>query len=151
MKTSENTYNHTSEPSTGQVLRRPKLLVVDGEEYNRLLYQLELEDEGYQVIPAANSQDAMKVLEREMVDLMVLGVVLHDILMIKDLQQILTMKRDTPCIINSVSKDARGFFMKLGAEGWVEKSSDLKKLKETIRICLSQEAKNQPRTGVQYE
>jgi len=123
---------------------------MDSEKYIRLLYKLELEDEGYTVVPSANLKEAAKVLKGEQVDLIVLGAELSDMLRIKDLEEIVGSKRDVPCIVNSIFPDAKEFFMQLGAEEYVEKSSNLKKLKRAVRTCLTQYRKR-PAMEVQGE
>ena len=115
----------------------PKILIVESERYHRLLYKLELEDEGYKVLLTSNSQDSRKVAEREHIDLIVFDAGLAELYRISDMQKLVSTKRDTPLIINSIFPQYKDFFAELGAEGYVEKSSNLKELKVAIKNCLT--------------
>jgi PleD family two-component response regulator len=51
-----------------------KILVVDDDDAIRMLIEMELKDEGYQVITASNAKDALKLVETEPLDLVILDI-----------------------------------------------------------------------------
>jgi DNA-binding response OmpR family regulator len=55
-----------------------KILLVENEEGQRLLYEQELNEEGYQVLWARNGKEALKHLEELPCDLVVLDIVMPE-------------------------------------------------------------------------
>ena len=52
------------------------VLIVDDQALNRILLSQMLKDEGYQVSMAFNGQEAIKVLEHEPIDIVLLDVIM---------------------------------------------------------------------------
>ena len=50
------------------------ILVVDDDDPIRRLIELELKDDGYQVLTASNAQDALKLVQTESIDLVILDI-----------------------------------------------------------------------------
>ena len=57
----------------------PTVLVVDDDEHQRLLYQEELEFEGYEVILAASGQEAIDTIANQSVDCVVLDIAMSTV------------------------------------------------------------------------
>lgn len=120
------------------------ILIVDDEPHIRMLYERELGEEGYRIEAVATGEEALRVLEREPVDLVVLDIRLreHEPNGLTLLNEILTRKRDQKVIINT----AYASYMDEGASwlanGFVVKSSDLTELKTKIRDVLAKEEKS---------
>jgi len=112
-----------------------KILVVEDEEGLRLLYQEELESEGYQVITAQNGREAIQKLE-ERPDLIVLDIVMPVMDGMEALGRILGTERKIPIILNTSYPGYREDFMSWAADAYVTKSMDLTELKAKIKELL---------------
>ncbi len=53
-----------------------RILVVDDDKNTRRLFQAVLENEGYQVVTAENGENALEVMDREYIDLVVLDIMM---------------------------------------------------------------------------
>ncbi len=112
-----------------------KILVVEDEEGLRLLYQEELETEGYRVITARNGREAIQKLE-EGPDLIVLDIVMPVMNGMEALGRILGRERRVPIILNTSYPGYREDFMSWAADAYVTKSMDLTELKTKIKELL---------------
>ncbi len=115
-----------------------KILVVDDEEPIRLLYQAELEEEGYSVEVAANAQEAFDVLDNTAVDLVILDIKMPGMNGIEAMQKIVGKERKIPIVINSAYPHFKDSYMTWVAEEYVVKSSNLQELKDKIRQIIHQ-------------
>ena len=112
------------------------LLVVDDEEHQRMLYQEELGEEGYQVILARNGKEALdKVLEISP-DLIILDIRMPVMDGLEALGRIVGKERNIPVIIHSAYSSYKDDFMSWTADDFVVKSADLTELKKKIRKLL---------------
>jgi DNA-binding response OmpR family regulator len=109
-----------------------RILVVEDEASLRLLYRNELEIEGYDVSDAGTGADALKVLEYEKIDAVVLDLRLPDVYGLQLLNDMLSYWRNLPVIINTAYDQFRDDFHSWGAEAFVVKSSDLAELKHVL-------------------
>lgn len=115
-----------------------KILVVDDDEHILRLYKDELTEEGYEVVLAANGQEALDLFHKEDPDLVTLDIRLPDIDGIQLLRQMKEKKPRLP-IIMSTAYDYRDDFSIWASEAYIVKSSDLNELKATIKRLLSKE------------
>lgn len=109
-----------------------RILVVEDEASLRLLYRNELEIEGYEVSDVGTGADALKVLEYEKIDAVVLDLRLPDVYGLQLLNDMLSYRRNLPIIINTAYDQFREDFHCWGAEAFVVKSSDLSELKNAL-------------------
>jgi DNA-binding NtrC family response regulator len=109
-----------------------RVLLVEDEANLRLLYRDELEIEGYEVSDVGTGADALKVLEYEKIDAVVLDLRLPDCYGLQLLDDMLSRQRDLPVVINTAYDQFRDDFHSWGAEAFVVKSSDLSELKEIL-------------------
>jgi DNA-binding response OmpR family regulator len=116
-----------------------KLLVADDEKSLRDLYQLELEEEGYQVDTAANANEVLSLLDQGKYDLIVLDIRMPGMSGIDLLQKIMARDKRQPVILNTAFSSYRDNFLTWPAEAYVVKSSDTTELKQTIKKVLSQQ------------
>ena len=112
-----------------------KILVVDDDEHILRLYKDELTEEGYEVILAANGQEALELFHKEDPDLVTLDIRLPDVDGIQLLRQMKEKKPRLP-IIMSTAYDYRDDFSIWASEAYIVKSSDLNELKATIKRLL---------------
>ncbi len=115
---------------------KAKLLIVDDEESIRLLYQQEFTDEGYDVVLASSGEEALKVLNREPVDLVILDIRMKEMSGLEALQHIVKEKKNLPVILCSAYSSYQDDFSSWLADAYVIKSSDLTELKEEVRRLL---------------
>ena len=121
-----------------------KLLVVDDEANIRILYAEELADEGYEVVTAATTSEAVEKLQLMEFDLAVLDIKLKNESGIELLQKIVKERHDMPVILCSAFSCYKDDFSAWLADGYVVKSGDLTELKQEIARVL---AKKAPRTA----
>jgi two-component system response regulator (stage 0 sporulation protein F) len=87
------------------------ILVVDDDEAIRTLLQEELTDEGYHVLTASDARQALKMVEKETLDLV---------------------------ILNTAYTQYQESFMSWAADAYIVKSSDLSELKAKVKELLGQ-------------
>ena len=117
-----------------------KLLVVDDEANIRLLYAEELQEEGYEVVTAANSAEATEKLLAGAFDLAVLDIKLKNESGIELLQKLVKERHDMPVILCSAFSCYKDDFSAWLADGYVVKSGDLTELKQEIARVLAKKA-----------
>ena len=116
-----------------------KILVVDDEENIRLLYQEELEEEGYTVDVATNGQEALDKMNTFKPDLITLDIKMPGMDGVETLRKIREVHRDLPVILCSAYGEYKQDLTTWASDSYVIKTSDLTELKGTIRILLSKD------------
>ena len=112
------------------------ILVADDEEAIRDLLAEELTDEGYRVLTASNARDALKMVETEHLDLVILDIRMPGMDGLEALPRILGMKEGLPVILNTAYSQYKESFMSWAADAYVVKSSDLSELKQKIKELI---------------
>ena len=113
-----------------------KILVVDDDSHILKLYKLELEEDGYDVVTAANGQEAMERFDSDEPDLVTLDILMPDIDGISLLRQMKEKKPRLP-IIMSTAYDYRDDFAVWASEAYMVKSADLSEMKDMIKKLLA--------------
>jgi CheY-like chemotaxis protein len=116
-----------------------RIMVVDDEENIRLLYQEELEEEGYAVDVAANGQEALDKLTSFVPDLITLDIKMPGMDGVETLRRIREVQRDLPVVLCSAYGEYKQDLTTWASDAYVIKTSDLTELKETIRTLLSRD------------
>ena len=115
-----------------------QVLLVEDESKLRLLYRLELQSEGNEIIEAATGYEAMRVLKSDCpLDAVILDLNLPDVKGWHVLNVILACRPNLPVIINTAYGSFREEFRDWHAEAYVVKSSDLSPLKDALARCLA--------------
>ena len=114
------------------------ILVIDDDEHQRMLYQEELEIEGYEVVVVSTGQEAVETVARQPIDCVVLDIAMPGMDGIETLAKILDINRQLPVILHTAYSSYKDDFMTWAAEAYVIKSSDLTSLKDHIREALQQ-------------
>ena len=112
------------------------LLIVDDETHQRMLYQEELSEEGYQIILASNGKEALEKVLEATPDLVVLDIRMPVMDGLEALGQIIGKERNIPVIIHSAYSSYKEDFMSWAADDFVVKSADLTELKRKVRELL---------------
>jgi DNA-binding response OmpR family regulator len=113
------------------------ILVVDDDEAIRTLLQEELMEEGYQVMVATDARDALKKVEKEQLDLVILDVRMPGMNGLEALPRILGLKEGLPVILNTAYSQYQESFMSWAADAYVVKSSDLTQLKAKVKELIN--------------
>jgi DNA-binding response OmpR family regulator len=115
-----------------------KILVVDDEKHNRMLYQEELQAEGYQVGTSDGSEDILAVLDRERPEVVVLDIKLGPNRSGLDLlQQIRSREQTLPVILCTAYDSFQHDLKSIAADYYVVKSVDLTELKSKVAAALA--------------
>ena len=114
------------------------LMVVEDDKNQRLLYEQELTEEGYDVILVEGGREALEKLEKATPDLVILDILMPGMDGIETLGKILGRERSIPVILNTAYSSYKDNFMTWSAEAYVVKSSDLTELKDKIREILEE-------------
>ncbi len=109
-----------------------RVLLVDDEAHLRLLYRLELELDGYEILEVGTGKEALNLLEQEKIDAVVMDLRLPDMPWHLLMNELLTRRHHLPIIINTAYEQWRDDFRTWGAEAYVVKSSDLSELKQAV-------------------
>lgn len=111
----------------------PKVMIVEDEKNLLKLYQNELEDEGFEVLPVDCGSKVLDALESFRPELVVLDIKLGDAEGLEVLEQIKSFDRGLPVILNSAYSSYKDNFSSWIADDYIVKSPDLTELKESIR------------------
>ena len=117
-------------------MEKKRLLIVDDEINQGLLYEQELTDEGYIVDVANSGAKALEMAQQNPYDLVVLDIGMPDMDGLETLGRMLSMDNKLPVILNTAYPSYKDNFMSWAADAYVVKSSDLTELKDKIRESL---------------
>lgn len=113
-----------------------KILIVDDEEHIRMLYKMELEEEGYEVATAVDGHELTQKIDTHIPDLIVLDIRMAGYNGLELLQEIRNRFYNLPVILCSAYDTYKRDIKSIAADFYVVKSSDLTELKETITRAL---------------
>ena len=113
-----------------------KVLVVEDDTNQRLLYEEELRDEGYVVVSAGDGREALQVAREEDPDLVILDINMPAMDGLDALSQLLETNPSLPIIINTAYPGYQDSFTAWSADAYIVKSSDLTELKTTVSRLL---------------
>ena len=118
------------------------ILLVNDEQSTRFLHNKELEEDSYQVLVSANGEEALKILDKQTPDLIILDIKIPGMDGIEVMSKIKDEKRDIPIILCSAHGQYKQGFRIWASDAYVVKSADLRELRLTIK-----EIYNQQKTG----
>ena len=114
-----------------------KILVVDDEKHIRMLYQEELESDGFVVATSDGEEDILEVIAREKPELVVLDIKLGPNRSGLDLlQQIRGKDQVLPVILSTAYDSFQHDLKSIAADYYVVKSVDLGELKAKINLAI---------------
>lgn len=113
-----------------------RVLVVDENKYLRMLYALELASEGYEVVLAADVNEALERLKTIRPDIVVMDVGRRATDRTPDTAHILRNTYKLPVILNTTQDLSADSSLVSAADAYLVKSSDMSELKATIRELL---------------
>lgn len=113
------------------------ILVVDDDDAIRLLIEMELQEEGYRVLTASNARDALKLVETEPLDLVILDIRMPGMDGLEALPRMLGLREGLKVILNTAYSQYQDSFMSWAADAYLIKSADLTELKNKVKELLS--------------
>ncbi len=114
-----------------------KVLVVDDEKHIRMLYQEELETEGYIVATSNGEEDILEVIERENPQVVILDIKLGSNRSGLDLlQEIRSQNQELPVILSTAYDTFQHDLKSIAADYYVVKSVDLSELKSKVDLAM---------------
>jgi DNA-binding response OmpR family regulator len=114
----------------------PKILLVDDDRNTRILYSRELIEEGYDVLQAAGPAEALELFRSQRPLLVILDLRMPHMDGLEVLSRLLSIDRRVPIILFSAYSFYQDNFLSWAADAFLEKSSDLSRLKDVIRGLL---------------
>ncbi len=111
---------------------KKKILLVDDDDGIQMFYGEELEDEGYQVIPALNGKQALEKFEDDPPDLVILDINMPDMTGLEVLRQMKNINADLPVILSSAYPDYKQDLSSWASEEYVVKSANMDELKAAV-------------------
>lgn len=115
---------------------RQTILVVEDDKNQVLLYEQELSLDGYNVITAKDGCEAVKKLQEQAPDLVVMDIILPKMDGIELIGRIINRRKKIPIVINTAYSCYKDNFMTWAADAYIIKSSDLSELKNKIKELL---------------
>ncbi len=123
-----------------------RILLVEDDKNQRLLYQLVLSEEGYTVVEANDGIMGLEIFEREAIlsdpfDLLIVDINMPRMDGLEMMGRILKNYKDTPIIINTAYTSYKDDLISRAADAYINKSSDLTELKNKIKELLKDKLK----------
>jgi len=114
-----------------------RILVVDDEENIRMLYQEELQEEGYEVTAASNGNEALDILAKaEPFDLVTLDIRMPGMDGINTVRAIKEKYKDLAVVLVTAYGEYKQDFSTWASDAYIVKSADLTELKATIKRII---------------
>src|SRR3990167_320609 len=118
------------------------ILLVEDDKNQRLLYELELRQEGYEVVTASNGREALEKVQVQLPDIVIMDINMPKMDGIEAIGKILSKNKEIPVIINTAYSNYKDNYMSWAADAYIVKSSDLSELKDTIKKVLANRAED---------
>jgi two-component system alkaline phosphatase synthesis response regulator PhoP len=129
------------------IMTKPSILIVDDEENLLEALKLNLELEGYEVSTAANGAEALRKVEKEYFDLIILDVMMPEIDGINVCENIRIKGLEMPILMLSAKTNSadRVAGLKKGADDYLTKPFNLEELLLRVRKLIEKNKKLQER------
>jgi two-component system response regulator (stage 0 sporulation protein F) len=124
------------EPENQTDTAAKRVLIVEDDPNQRLLYQEELAEEGYEIFTASDGREGLAVAREHQPDLVILDINMPVMDGLDTLNQMLETNPGVPTIINTAYPGYQDSFSAWSADAYVVKSSDLAELKATVKRLL---------------
>ena len=118
------------------------LLIADDNPEIRELYREEFEGDGYEVVTAADGNEAITMTREARPDLVILDVGMPEKDGLEVIGEISRLNGGTPVIVNTAYPLFKMDFRAHHATAWIEKSANLDSLKSAVRQLVDPAVKN---------
>ena len=115
------------------------ILIVEDDKNQCLLYEQELRLEGYEIITAIDGKDAIKKVQEQRPDMIIMDICMPKMGGFEAMGMILSTHKGIPIIINTAYGNYKDNYMSWAADAYIVKSSDLTELKNKIKELLIEE------------
>jgi len=115
----------------------PRILLVEDDPHQQLLFAEELRDEGYDVVVVGTGAAAIEAVKNALPNLVVLDVAMPGMDGIEALGRILAENNRIPVVLHTAYATYKDNFMTWSADAYVVKSSNLAELKAEVRRVLA--------------
>jgi len=109
-----------------------RILIIDDDENQRLLYKEELMEENFTVIESVNGKEAIEKILMYKPDLVILDIQMPGSNGLETMNEILTYNKQMPIILHTAYSHYKDNFMSWAADAYVVKSSNLEELKKQV-------------------
>ncbi len=113
-----------------------RILIVEDDDNQRLLYREDFEDRGYEVFEARDGLEALLAIERHSPDAVVLDINMPSLDGLSALTRIHERHPRLPVVLNSAYSAYADHFVSWIADAYVTKSSSLEPLREAVRSVV---------------
>lgn len=113
-----------------------RILIIEDNEKERILYKEELEKEGYSVSVASSGKEGLSLIEKENLDLIILDLKMPEMGGLEVLGKILSKRKNLPVIIYTSYSEYKSNFLSWAADAYIIKSSDMTELKNKVKELL---------------
>lgn len=113
------------------------ILIVDDEAEIRFLFSTELQDAGYNVFEASNSEECFNILEKENIDLCLLDIKLKGESGIDILKRITEEYKNIKTLLATAYSAYQDDVSTWAADGYWIKSQDMDALKDEVKKVLA--------------
>ncbi|MCB0287023.1 MAG: response regulator [Calditrichaeota bacterium] len=114
-----------------------KVLIVEDEVAQRMLYEAEISEMGFQVVLAKDGVEAVEKLREHQPDAIILDLMMPNMHGLDAMRKLLSINPNIPVIIHTAYSHYKDNFMSWAAEEYVVKSSDLTELKSALKRVLT--------------
>ena len=118
------------------------ILLVEDDKNQRLLYEQELQHDGYDVVTASDGKEALEAIQEQLPDIVIMDINMPKMDGIEAMGRMLSNNKKIPVIINTAYSNYKDSFMSWMADAYVVKSSDLSEIKSKIKEVLANRAKD---------
>ncbi|MBY0278390.1 response regulator [Candidatus Binatia bacterium] len=118
-----------------------RVLIVEDDDNQRLLYRETFEADGHQVLEADGAPAAIELVRSDRPDVVVLDINMPGLDGLDTLAAIHALDRRLPIVLNTAYTAYREHFVSWIADAYVVKSSDLTELRETVRDVVARRAR----------
>ncbi len=118
----------------------PKILVIEDEKNLRILYEQDLERDGFEVVTAAAAAEGLAMVATEKPDLVIMDIRLPGMDGLEAMSRILDENPKLPIVLNSAYSSYKDSFMSWSANAYVVKSADTDELRRRVRELLAERA-----------
>jgi CheY-like chemotaxis protein len=114
-----------------------RVLIVEDDDNQRLLYRERFQEEGHEVAEARDGREALACIARDVPDAVILDINMPGMDGLYTLARIHDLNCRLPVILNSAYAAYQDQFISWIADAYVTKSSNLEELTDTVRRVLA--------------